>query len=434
MKIKFILAITFIIIGTCTYAQKKKTSKRQFDHEQIKNLKVGDQVPDLLLAKIINNVQRSAKISDFRNQLLILDFWDTYCGSCIEALPKLSAMQQKFGKKIKILPVTYQKEAEVTKFFSNSRFLNGLKPACVVEDNLLRKYFKHQIISHVVWIYKGTLKALTTTEYVNSENIQDVLEEKPINWPVKNDNFGFDPREKMFSLNDAEQYSHNGDFNEFSGITGYREGIDVKRGIAFDDDTIKHVYRTSFMNRSIIDAYKGLLFQLSKKNFILTPGRLILEVKDSSDYIYNPKIGLADTWRRNHEFCYEMVNSKPLAKETRLQRVITDLNLKLNLNVRWEKRMVNCIVMYRANESIDPDTVARPSKIAMSIAASAVPLMAFDMTQKYPPAVDETGYNGMLHFNEYSGSDDLRRELQRYGFDFKEAIREIDVLVITENK
>lgn len=441
MKLAYIFIVLFMALTIEAGAQKTSTnktsgySKQPLNNTSIKSLKIGDKVPDLLIAKIINNDKRTAKISDFKNQLLILDFWDTYCGSCIEALPKLDSMQRKFGNKTKILAVTYQKEDEVTKFFNTNRFLKGLKPACVVEDDLLRNYFKHQIISHEVWIYKGIVKALTTTEYVNAKNIQDVLDEKPINWPVKYDSFDFDPAKPIFSLNEADQYHQKNTFKEFSGITGYREGIDVKRGVAFDDDSVNHVYRTSFLNSSIVDAYKMLLFQSDhiKRGFILTPGRLVLEVKDPFKYVYTAKLGLADVWNRENTFCYEMISSKPVEKTGRIKKVIEDLNLKLGLSARWEKRMVNCIVIYKANLKINPDTVSRPLKPTMSIVASAIPLMNFDIRQIFPPALDETGYKGQIYFGTYSGPDSLRKELQRYGFDYKEEMREIEVMVITEN-
>lgn len=439
MKPKYIVLV-LLLITTAANAQQKNVvksnvSKQPAISDKINNLKVGDKVPDIVIAKIINDKVRTARITDFKNQLLILDFWDTYCGACIEALPKLDAIQKKFGDKIKILAVTYQKEALVVDFFNKNRFLKGLKPPCVVEDNILRAYFKHKIISHEVWIHNGVVKAITSPEYVNEKNIETILRGNAVDWPVKNDSYDFDPKRKMFSLNESDRYVKSNKFQEFSGVTGYRAGIDYKRGIAFDDDSVKNSYRVSFYNKSIVDAYKALLFQSDsiKRNFIITPGRLILQVKDPSKYVYNPEQGMQDDWNRENLFCYEMLSNRLVKKTDRIKDVIQDLNLKLRLNAHWEKRMVNSIVIYRANPAINPDTVSVPKGPAMKIVFSAIPLMSFDMSQNYPPALDETGYNGYIYLLPSNGEKyALRKQLQRYGFDYKEAKREIEVMVISE--
>lgn len=439
-KLICVFSLVLLLITSVTNAQQNNTvksnvSKQPPINDKIRNLQVGDKVPDILIAKIINDKVRTARITDFKDQLLILDFWDTYCGGCIEALPNLEAMQRMFGNKIKILAVTYQKEALVLDFFKNNKFLNGLRPACVVEDDMLRSYFKHKIISHEVWIYNGVVKAITSSEYVNEKNIETILRGDPVDWPIKDDSHDFDPKRKMFSQNESDLYAKSNKFQEFSGIAGYRAGIDYRRGIAFDDDTIKHNYRISFYNKSIVDAYKALLFQSDtvKRDFILTPGRLILQVKDPSKYVYKSELGLKGTWDRENMFCYEMLSTQLLKKTDRIKKVIQDLNLKLNLNARWEKRMINCIVIYKANPSINPDTVSMPKEAAMKMIFSAVPLMIFDMSQKYPPTLDETGYKGYIYLVSRNGEKDaIRKQLQRYGFDYKEAFREIEVIVISE--
>ena len=104
IKLVLISLISILFLKLEAIAQKKPIIKTEL---QIRDLKIGDQVPDLYIAKIIKNQKNSAKISDFKDQLLILDFWDTYCSSCIEALPKMDSLQKEFGHQIKILPVRH---------------------------------------------------------------------------------------------------------------------------------------------------------------------------------------------------------------------------------------------------------------------------------------------------------------------------------------
>ena len=38
---------------------------------------------------------RAARLSDFRGKLVVLNFWASYCGSCVEEIPDLDRLEQK---------------------------------------------------------------------------------------------------------------------------------------------------------------------------------------------------------------------------------------------------------------------------------------------------------------------------------------------------
>ncbi|WP_353197686.1 thioredoxin domain-containing protein, partial [Parapedobacter defluvii] len=84
----------------------------------VKPLSVGDPVPELSVGTVINNNGDSIlNLADNNKQIIILDFFDTYCSTCIEAMPKLDSLQKAMGDKIKIYLVTYQPKETMVNFF-----------------------------------------------------------------------------------------------------------------------------------------------------------------------------------------------------------------------------------------------------------------------------------------------------------------------------
>ena len=48
------------------------------------------------------NGQRS-KLSDFRGKVIVLDFWATYCPPCLEEIPHLNQLKNKYGSDLQIV-------------------------------------------------------------------------------------------------------------------------------------------------------------------------------------------------------------------------------------------------------------------------------------------------------------------------------------------
>jgi len=398
---------------------------------------VGDHVPDILISKIIRNSKNFARLSDFREKLLILDFWDTFCGSCIEALPKLDLLQKQFGDKIKIMPVSYQSQYVLETFFKTNRLAKGLQLPCVVEDRILGSYFPYLFISHEVWIYKGKVVAITGSDYVTSENINTILKDKEVDWPVKNDLTDFDPFKPIFTQNQTDQYNTKSKFLRYSGITGQRDGINYRGdNLKQKYDSVGHFYRTAFYNYSIVDAFNMITFNIKPRNFLINSHRLILEVKDKSKYIYDRKYGIRSDWEREHQFCYELVSAIPIEDKKRFQYIHNDLSHILDVHARIETRRVKCLVMVKTKDinNLDSLNKARFTEVkGQKIAMSAIPVFFLDQTGLYPPALDETGFKGSVVINNFQNIKDLGMQLQVYGCDIIEAERDIEVMVITEN-
>jgi thiol-disulfide isomerase/thioredoxin len=168
---KIILCAVFALMAVAEILAQDKGNKT------ITPLAVGDTVPEITLKHIINYKSPSAKLSDFKGKLLILDFWATFCTPCVDALPTVNKLNQKFEGKAFILPVTSSANHDYeSKIRATLAKINLPDLPSVIDGDLLDNYFPHRLIPHEVWIdSNGKVIAITNGEEVNEENILNAL-------------------------------------------------------------------------------------------------------------------------------------------------------------------------------------------------------------------------------------------------------------------
>jgi len=65
--------------------------------------RIGSHAPEF----IVQDDDRSVKLSDFRGQILVLNFWATWCPPCVEEMPSLVEMQKRLkAKGVTVLAVS----------------------------------------------------------------------------------------------------------------------------------------------------------------------------------------------------------------------------------------------------------------------------------------------------------------------------------------
>lgn len=169
MKLKYcLLVVLWPVLNSC--GQNASTQKP---------LNVGDTIPYIILTDVVNFPVSKIHLSNLKGKVIVLDFWATWCGSCIRKLPMVDSIQRKFKDRIQIILVnsitgTGDTKEKVLSFFNKKIAPNGklFTVPIALEDTLLRQLFPHTYLPHYVWIdANGKVIGITSSEGFTNENI-----------------------------------------------------------------------------------------------------------------------------------------------------------------------------------------------------------------------------------------------------------------------
>ncbi len=86
----------------------------------IKNLIIYEKKQKIKFFDFLNEAGNKVNLKDFESELIILNFWATWCAPCKEEMPSLSNLQKlKDEKKLKVIPINIGGEniSKSKKFF-----------------------------------------------------------------------------------------------------------------------------------------------------------------------------------------------------------------------------------------------------------------------------------------------------------------------------
>ena len=151
-------------------------------------LKIGDQMPDLEVSNIMNWKQKTARISDFKGKMVILDFWNSFCASCIAGFPKLDSLQRQFKGKLQVLLVNPSNNHETVRSMKividrmNAWSDQPFTLPVVYRDSVISRNFEFYGVPYSVWIGPdGKIVAIPEKEELTAENIARVIAGEKVN-------------------------------------------------------------------------------------------------------------------------------------------------------------------------------------------------------------------------------------------------------------
>ncbi len=306
----------------------------------------GQVVPDLEFRGMFNYKDSTARLSDFRGKLVLLDFWATSCGSCLLSMPKLEKLQEQFKDSLQILAVTSQSTGAVARFRQKNRILRGVTLPLVTGAGHLGEYFPYRMVPHLVWISpEGRLISQTTQYDANPETIRAMLRTGRADFKTeKKDNMAFRYEDPLF-------LDGNGG-NPFplyrSLLTPYVAGLPAIGGTIRTDSTVRY-FQT---NTSVPRLYKLALGLPS--NF--PDKQILLDSPEAQAYSL-------DRWQEEKArkaFCYELL--LPLSKAGELQSLMEeDLRRHFGLQAHVEERRLESWVLQRRKRAPVPRSQGGPA-------------------------------------------------------------------------
>lgn len=303
---------------------------------KIHPLTIGDTLPpDLVIENVVNYPASKIRLSDLKGKITILDFWATWCMSCISAMPHMEAIQSAYKADITVLltNATFSDNDKKIQDFikKQNRLGRPVHLPIVRQDSILSRYFPHTMLPHYVWLGKNLeVIAITDKEEVTEDNIKAAIAGKAISLQTKNDALLFDTETPLLVNNNG------GKADEFvyrSILTTQKKGLGVMAGK--ETTTTGDTKRVYYINYSLKAILQSAFADEFDKEF---PGIIIEE------YSKNRQTALS----LEEKFCYEIIT--PPSPYADLKEFIQqDIWRNFRITVKVAKRPVSFYELRVAN-------------------------------------------------------------------------------------
>lgn len=458
---RLILQAVIILIGNISLAQIKVNPVSS----EIKPLKIGDKLPNYTLPNVKKWKSSTLKLSDLKGKLIIFDFWNRWCSSCIAAFPKMQNLQEIFGDKIQIILVTTDTEKDYNWLLDKSEVVRDTRLPIIVADTLLKKIFPHTTVPYHVWIDTlGNLKFTTEGANTTKTNIENYFKKPDFQIPIRTDimdmNLVSSALIKGSPLIKQLMDDRNTTQLESYSLITRRSKISARSmGYSFIDTLENgdvqycknHINTTATSLFNSIFSKDGASENGSGRNFIV-------EYKNPQDslnskYFIPGNKEIYGKWVEDNTYCYELKlppfppNTSKEEIEKRIQKKTKrDIEDFFNVTTRVEERYLKCIV-FTSKDGVSPKIISKTEYESFTRLSDGTVLMTnyplkniqylLDNKQDnmlYVPRFNETNFKGRidLRIKSCNTIEELDKELEPYGIDVKFEYRKFKCGIVKE--
>lgn len=261
-------------------------------------LKIGDQVSNFSF-ELVNGSETELK--DFKDKIIIIDFWATWCGACIVGMPHLSTLQTKYKDDLVVIALSHETKERVQRFYQNRP--QNFKLGIDIKEQFANA-FPHRIIPHTVLIDRqGKVLAITQPENITHEIIEKAISGETVDLPLKEENTQFDMYSDYFKRDTTivEYFviqPGNPDVPSFT--VKYAQGVFGKRRISMLNTTIPGMYRQAYQKsayRLIYDLDESQFSYNNPKNKFMMDVIVASDKKDDIEIVLQEKLSEALDFR-----------------------------------------------------------------------------------------------------------------------------------------
>ncbi|NGM64176.1 TlpA family protein disulfide reductase [Sphingobacterium sp. SGR-19] len=404
-------------------------------------------IPSIMLNDLHDRSESSVDLRALsEKKLVLLDFWATWCGACLAAMPKVDSIAQENLDQVEVITITSENKETVLEFLEKrkSRGMYVHTSPKLFGDTLLSRLFPHRVIPHYVWLKEG--RVIAVTEEVTREAVQLALTEGRTNLRNKIDKkiesfdrhnetlLGFLQKNADLNLIDIQNYSL---------ATGYIERIGTSSGYSLNH--IDNIDKTKFTgtNMALENLYRVAFGKM--KRFINDSA---IEVRSRSSYFATAGLkGMRFLdWLVDHGVSYEAVVS---SKEDLFEKMISDLRVAFPMfHAHTVETTDTCLVLTEFDPNprklwkvvgeeegryrTDMDGIVIDNGTISGLMTALESTVFYGAKQ---PLVDKTGYTGKISVHllgSIRSLDEINAALKPYGLRLEKKMAIYDKLIIED--
>ena len=438
-------------------------SVQAHEADSLRALGVGYRVPDKTVGYFAGQ-GTTLNLHDLKGTLVILDFWNTYCATCIKDFSRLEQLQREFNDQVRIILVNVSETEEQIRERMQRRKAAMPSLPLIARPTSLQQLFPHRVVPHHVWISpEGVVQSIGSSLNTYREKIADVLAGKEVSF-LSNNNTAKRYDGRAFHDHPPGMV-YGASFSVFDNTVSPFGAL--ARHIA---DTSNRTIRSTYINIGLLDLFNDVMTLLEppswKNNISGTDHRLKyydaidLQITDTLSFtaeFYRGK--RTDRIRMATHFCYEQVTPMDLPDSLRALYMLEDLRRAVGhlygYRIELKKRIIPGWALERTQparkrdrNSLSADTgparipaadtsvVYRNMRIADIVSRASGRLYSGTRLPQ-PLLFDHTGDESLytLVFPQWKPGSDLRdldRVLAGYGFRIVRRKHEVLQLCITK--